>query len=57
MTDAQKRKLSPYKNKIKYLALKKNSISRKKQMLQRGGGGFFVPLLATLASSLLSQAF
>ena len=57
MTDAQKRKLSPFKNQIKYLALKRNSISRKKQMLQRGGGHFLIPALASLATTLLSKAF
>jgi len=49
----QKTRSKRYKQNIKYLALKKNSVSRKKRMLQRGGG-FFIPLLASLASTLLS---
>ena len=53
MTPRQKLKLKPHKKKIKYLALKKNSISRKKRMLQRGG--FWIPLLATLAGSLVTD--
>ena len=53
LTSRQKAKLKRYKQKIKYLALKRNSISKKKRMLQRGGA-FFVPLLAGLASSLFS---
>lgn len=54
MTQNQKNKLKKYKNKIKILALKKNSISKKRRMLQRGGGAF-IPLLASLAGSLLSS--
>lgn len=54
MTEKQKVKLKKHKKKIKMLALKKNSISKKRRMLQRGGGAF-IPLLATLAGTLLSS--
>lgn len=54
MSEKQKKKLKPHKGKIKMLALKKNSISKKRRMLQRGGG-VFIPLLASLAGSLLSS--
>lgn len=56
LSPRQKTKLQHFKNQIKYLALKRNSISRKKRMLQRGGS-FFVPLLANLASILFSKLF
>jgi len=54
MSNAHKLKLKSHKGKIKMLALKKNSISKKRRMLQRGGG-VFIPLLATLAGTLLSN--
>ena len=54
MTPKQKLTLKPHKQKIKMLALKKNSVSKKRRMLQRGGGAF-IPLLASLAGTLLSS--
>jgi hypothetical protein len=54
MPPKQKIKMKTYKKKIKMLALKKYSVSKKRRMLQRGGG-VFIPLLASLAGSLLSS--
>ena len=53
ITVRQKNRLRPFKKNIKFLALKKNSISKKRRMLQKGGS-FFIPLLTSLASGLLS---
>jgi len=54
ITTRQKNRLRPYRKSLKFLALKKNSLSKKRGMLQRGGN-FFIPLLATVAGSLLSK--
>ena len=54
MTTSQRNRLRPYKKSIKFLALKKNAISRKRRALQRGGA-FFIPLLTSLASGLLGS--
>jgi len=54
MNEMQKNKLKKHKRKIKMLALKKHTVSSKRRMLQRGGGAF-IPLLATLAGSILSS--
>ena len=54
MTERQKNKLKSFRKQIKSVALKGNSISKKKRLLQRGGS-FFIPLLANLAASILSS--
>lgn len=47
-------RLKPYKKQLHTLALKKVPLYKKRQILQ-SGGGFFLPIIATLASSLISK--
>ena len=54
ISTSQKNRLRPFKKHIKFLAVKRNSLSRKRRMLQTGGS-FFVPLLTSLASGLLGS--
>lgn len=48
------KKLRPYKKHLKFLSLKSNPIYKKKKVLQQGKG-FFLPVLASIASTLVSS--
>ena len=47
-------KLRPYKKQLKHLGLKPFDFKAKKKIVQKGGA-VFLPILATIASSLISS--
>ena len=52
LSPAQIAKLKPYENQIRQLALRKNSISKKKAILMKGG--FLGSILSALVPAILS---
>lgn len=55
LSDSQKKKLQKYRQHLRSLSSKRGGITKKKKVVQRGGGPFLAALLAPILGGIISK--